>query len=155
MSESDPGALNFVSSMEEKDLNWKLSDCHLGRKKSPTCNSSRWSACMKFPMAVEKPLESCCIFSKWNFAGFFCGVELFKLYSCLLFFRYEGWNLPGPFQCGEVLLEVLSGALLLLVMGSEWGTLGIKLGKLWLALLSCDMSQDLSLSKLRWFRGAV
>lgn len=35
----NPGALNLVSSAEEKGLNQRLSDCHLGRRKSPTCDS--------------------------------------------------------------------------------------------------------------------
>lgn len=34
-----PDALDFVSSVEGRDLNQRLSDCHLGRKKSPTCDS--------------------------------------------------------------------------------------------------------------------
>lgn len=35
----NPGALTFVYSVEEKDLNQRLSDCHLGRKKGPTRDS--------------------------------------------------------------------------------------------------------------------
>lgn len=35
----NPGALDFVYAVEEKDLNQRLSDCYLGRKKSPTCDS--------------------------------------------------------------------------------------------------------------------
>lgn len=35
----NPGALNFVYAVEEKDLSQRLSYCHLGRKKRPTCDS--------------------------------------------------------------------------------------------------------------------
>lgn len=43
----NPGAPNFDSSMEENDLNRRLSNCHLGRKKSPMCDSDVfWVKCL-------------------------------------------------------------------------------------------------------------
>lgn len=35
----NPCALNFAYVEEEKDLNLRLSDCHLHRRKNPTCDS--------------------------------------------------------------------------------------------------------------------
>ena len=35
----NPGALNSVCAVEEKDLNQRFSYCPLGRKKSPMCDS--------------------------------------------------------------------------------------------------------------------
>lgn len=81
----NPRALCFVYSMEEKDLSQRLSNCHLGRKKGPTCVSDVFSEELvrHFLWLDKEPLKIMLFILKWNFACCFAKESsLSHIYIC-------------------------------------------------------------------------